>query len=48
LRPRGPNDQANARDIIGYLREHRVTLIWDQAVATLRAGTPQAITIQAS
>jgi site-specific DNA recombinase len=42
------NAAANAGDIIGYLREHRATLIWDQAVATLRAGTPQAITIQAS
>jgi site-specific DNA recombinase len=42
------NAAANAGDIIGYLREHRVMLIWDQAVATLRAGTRQAITIQAS
>ncbi len=39
---------ADAADIIGYLREHRVTLTWDQAAATLRAGTLQAITIQAS
>jgi hypothetical protein len=41
------NAPANVGDIISYLREHRVTLTWDQAAATLRAGTPQAITIQA-
>jgi site-specific DNA recombinase len=34
--------------VIGYLREHRVTLTWDQDAATLRAGTPQAITTNAS
>ena len=34
--------------IIGYLREHRVALTWDQPAATLRAGTPQAITTNAS
>jgi site-specific DNA recombinase len=39
---------ANVSDVISYLREHRVTLTWDQAAATLRAGIPQAITIQAS
>jgi hypothetical protein len=42
------NAPANAGDIIGYLREHRGTLTWDQDAATLRAGTHQAITIQAS
>jgi hypothetical protein len=42
------NAPANTGDIISYLREHHVTLTWDQAAATLRAGTPQAITIQAS
>jgi hypothetical protein len=42
------NAPANAGDIISCLREHRVTLTWDQAAATLHAGTPQAITIKAS
>jgi site-specific DNA recombinase len=42
------NTPANAGDIISYLREHRVTLTWDQDAATLRAGTSEAITIQAS
>ena len=42
------NAPANIGDIISYLREHRVTLTWDQAAATLRAGTNEAITIQAS
>ena len=39
---------AEAGDIVGYLREHRVTLTWDQDAALLRAGAPIAITIQAS
>jgi site-specific DNA recombinase len=39
---------ADVAGIIGYLREHRVPLTWDPAAATLRAGTHQAITIQAS
>jgi site-specific DNA recombinase len=30
------NAPANAGDIIGYLREHRVALTWDQAAVTLR------------
>jgi site-specific DNA recombinase len=50
-RTRGGTDviaTADAGDIIGYLREHRVTLTWDQDALTLRTGTPQAITIQAS
>jgi site-specific DNA recombinase len=50
-RTRGGTDviaPGDVADIISYLREHRVTLTWDQAAVTLRAGTPQAITIQAS
>jgi site-specific DNA recombinase len=42
------NALADVGDIIGYLREHRVTLTWDQAAAALRAGPHEAITIQAS
>jgi site-specific DNA recombinase len=34
--------------IIGYLREHRVKLIWDQAAAALRTGAPQAFATHAS
>jgi site-specific DNA recombinase len=34
--------------IIGYLREHRVKLIWDQTAAALRTGAPQAIATHAS
>jgi site-specific DNA recombinase len=37
--------KADTACIIGYLRERRVTLTWDQDAATLRAGTRQAITI---
>jgi site-specific DNA recombinase len=37
------NALANVADVIGYLREHRITLTWDQAAATLRAGTSQAV-----
>ncbi len=39
---------AGVAEIIGYLREHRVALTWDQAAATLRSGSHEAITIQAS
>ncbi len=39
---------ASVGDIIGYLREHRVALTWEQDASTLRAGTRQAIAIQAS
>jgi site-specific DNA recombinase len=39
--------QPDAAGIVGYLREHRVTLTWDQDAAALRAGTIQAITTQA-
>jgi hypothetical protein len=42
------NAPANVGDIISYLREHQVTLTWDQAAAAMRADTPQAITVQAS
>ncbi len=42
------NAPANVADVIGYLREHRVTLTWDQAAATLRAGSHEATTIRAS
>ena len=30
-------------EAIGYLREHQITLTWDQAAGTLRAGTAEAI-----
>jgi DNA invertase Pin-like site-specific DNA recombinase len=39
---------ADVAGIIGYLREHRVTLTWDQAAAILRAGTHEAIATHAS
>jgi hypothetical protein len=29
-------------EMIGYLREHQITLTWDQAAGTLRAGTGEA------
>ncbi len=29
--------------VIGYLREHRITLTWDQAAGTLHAGGTEAI-----
>jgi hypothetical protein len=32
-----------AEDVIGYLREHRITLTWDQAAGSLQAGTTEAI-----
>ena len=28
--------------MIGYLRGHQITLTWDQAAGTLRAGTGEA------
>jgi site-specific DNA recombinase len=43
--------QFTAEDVIGYLREQQITLIYDPAAGTLRAGTGQAaqtITLQAS
>ena len=49
-RTRGGTDTrpaASVSDVISYLREHRLALTWEQPAATLRAGTPQAITIQA-
>jgi hypothetical protein len=30
------------QDVIGYLREHGITLIYDQAAGTLQAGTAAA------
>jgi hypothetical protein len=30
---------ASEHDVIGHLREHRITLIYDQAAGTLQAGT---------
>jgi hypothetical protein len=32
-----------AEGVIGYLREHRITLTWDQAAGSLQAGTAEAI-----
>jgi hypothetical protein len=29
----------SAGDVIGYLREHQITLTWDPVAGTLRAGT---------
>jgi site-specific DNA recombinase len=37
------NARPDVADIIGFLRQHRVTLTWDQDAATLRAGTHEAI-----
>ena len=31
----------SAGDVIGYLREHQITLTWDRAAGTLRAGTSE-------
>jgi hypothetical protein len=31
----------SAGDVIGYLREHQITLTWDPAAGTLRAGTSE-------
>jgi hypothetical protein len=33
---------ASEQDVIGYLREHGITLIYDQPAGTLQAGTGQA------
>ena len=33
---------ASEQDVIGYLREHGITLIYDQAAGTLQAGTTGA------
>ena len=43
--------QASAEEMIGYLREQQITLTYDQAAATLHAGTAEAaqtITLTAS
>jgi DNA invertase Pin-like site-specific DNA recombinase len=37
--------QDSSEDVIGYLSEHRVTLIYDPAVGTLHAGTTDAATV---
>ncbi len=34
---------ASAEDVIGYLREHEVTLTWDPVAGTLQAGTAEPI-----
>jgi hypothetical protein len=43
--------QASPEDVIGYLREHAITLTFDPAAGTLHAGTAEAaqtITVKAS
>jgi len=38
-------------EVIGYLREHEITLTWDPAAAALQAhstGTAKTVTIKAS
>jgi site-specific DNA recombinase len=43
--------QASPQDVIGYLREHAITLTYDPAAGTLHAGTgdtAQTITVKAS
>lgn len=43
--------QASPEDVIGYLREHAITLTYDPAAGTLHAGTAEAaqtITVKAS
>jgi len=32
---------ATTQDVIGYLREHEITLTWDPAAATVRARAPE-------
>jgi len=34
---------ASAQDVIGYLREHGITLTWDPAAGTLQAGATEPI-----
>ncbi len=34
---------ASAEDVIGYLREHGITLTWDPAAATLQASATEPI-----
>ena len=36
--------QVSAEGVIAYLREHRITLTWDQAAGSLRAGISKATT----
>ena len=33
----------SAEDVIGYLREHEITLTWDSAAATLQASATEPI-----
>ena len=43
-RTRGGTDvrpAASPQEVIGYLREHEVTLTWDPAAAALRARAPE-------
>jgi site-specific DNA recombinase len=35
--------QVSAEDVIGYLRKKQVTVTWDQAAGTLRAGAVGAV-----
>jgi hypothetical protein len=37
--------QASPEMVIRYLREHRITVTWDQAAATLQATTSEAISV---
>jgi hypothetical protein len=36
---------ASAEDVIGYLREHGITLTWDPAAGTLQASATEPIKI---
>ena len=35
--------RASAEDVIGYLREHGITLTWDPAAGTLQTGATEPI-----
>ena len=37
----GVRDAASPHDVIGYLREHEITLTWDPAAAALQARAPE-------
>jgi hypothetical protein len=42
---------ASPSEVIGYLREHQITLTWDPAVGAIQAratGTAKTVTVQAS
>jgi hypothetical protein len=34
--------RGSEQDVIGYLRDRRITLTWDQAAGTLQAGAAEA------